>query len=417
MKLRISLVGLLLTFAAVTFAQPSGFKAYTTETAGFKNAFKYNSFKDNWFLQLGCGAQMMIAEDLRHRFFEPKEVTLAPTFAFGKWFTPWVAARLKAEGGPIHSTSQWRQAAGGEWEIDPDFVQKDQYYAGHLDLMWNVCNWWRKYDSKRFFSFIPYVGLGFYYREASDQALYSDNTSPSTRINPQEGRLASHNDETGGFTIHGGFLLQFRLSNRIGLHVDLSGMLADDHFNRILWDANRLHNKYEGVVAATAGLTFNFAKTYFEPIEPMDHNLIKELNDKINALRAENDALRNRPLPEPVEVPVVTVVEKDHFLSNVFFRINKWVIDPNQQINVYNSAQFVKNTGKKIKVVGYADRKTGNPKINIWLGEQRAKSVAKELMTKYDIPSDMIIIEWRGDLEQPFAINNWNRVVIMTAAE
>ena len=425
MKLKISLVSLVLTFAAVTFAQPSGFRAYTTETAGFKNAFKYNSFKDNWFIQLGAGAQMLVAEDLRHQFFVPGQLTLAPTFAFGKWFNPWMAVRFKGEGGSIHSFPEWNIH---EWikpmdnnnaeNIDFDFMMKNHYYAGHFDLMWNMFNWYGRYNSKRIFSLIPYVGLGAYYKEPLDQRLcpiHEGNLNISARTNPVEGRQAMHYNETVGVTVHGGFIFQFRLSNRIGFYVELAGLWTDDHFNSLLWDDNKWHTKYEGVVSTTAGFTFSLAKTYFEPIVPMDDNLIKELNDKINALRAENDELRNRPIPEPKE-PVVAIVE-DYFLSNVFFRLNRWVIDPNQQINVYNSAQFVKNTGKKIKVVGYADRQTGNPKINIWLGEQRAKSVAKELMSQYNIPSDMIIIEWRGDLEQPFPINNWNRVVIMTAAE
>ena len=415
MKLKISLVSLLLTFVAVTFAQE--LKTYTTETAGYKNAFKYNSFKDNWFIQLGAGAQMLIAEDLKESFFVPEQLTLAPTFAVGKWFIPWAGVRFKVEGGSLHSFDEWTRV-NGKSEIDYSIMQKDHYYAGHFDLMWNVSNSYGKYNSKRVFSFIPYAGLGVYYREKSDQELLSTKGSSKTYTVTSKGRLAQHNNETGGLTAHMGLLFQFRLSNRIGFHVDLAGMLTDDHLNRILWDDNKWHSRYDGVASATAGFTFNFAKTYFEPIEAMDYDLINDLNKKINDLRAENEELSKRPIKEIVEVePAVTVVEKYNFLSNVFFRLNKYVIDANQQINVYNSAQFVKNTGQKIKVVGYADKKTGNPKINIWLGEQRAKAVAKELMTKYGIPSDMLIVEWKGDTEQPFAINNWNRVVIMTAAQ
>ena len=49
------------------------------------------------------------------------------------------------------------------------------------------------------------------------------------------------------------------------------------------------------------------------------------------------------------------------------------------------------------------------------LSEKRAKAVAKELQAKYGIPSDQITVEWKGCEEQPYSINNWNRVVIMTS--
>jgi hypothetical protein len=36
-------------------------------------------------------------------------------------------------------------------------------------------------------------------------------------------------------------------------------------------------------------------------------------------------------------------------------------------------------------------------------------------MEKYNIPSNMISVEWKGSDVQPFGENNWNRVVIMSA--
>ena len=42
----------------------------------------------------------------------------------------------------------------------------------------------------------------------------------------------------------------------------------------------------------------------------------------------------------------------------VYFRINSAKIDKNQQINIYNTAEFMKNNNAPIKVVGYADKKT-----------------------------------------------------------
>ena len=45
----------------------------------------------------------------------------------------------------------------------------------------------------------------------------------------------------------------------------------------------------------------------------------------------------------------------------------------------------------------------------------RSKAVAKELTAKYNIPTENIVVEWKGSDEQPYPENNWNRVVIMSA--
>ena len=68
-----------------------------------------------------------------------------------------------------------------------------------------------------------------------------------------------------------------------------------------------------------------------------------------------------------------------------------------------------------MKVIGYADKKTGSSDYNLKLSEKRARAVAKDLMDKYGISSDKITIEWKGSDEQPYNENNWNRVVIMRA--
>ncbi|MDR1161896.1 MAG: OmpA family protein, partial [Tannerellaceae bacterium] len=99
----------------------------------------------------------------------------------------------------------------------------------------------------------------------------------------------------------------------------------------------------------------------------------------------------------------------------VYFRINSSRIDKNQQINIFNTAEFVKENSIPVKVIGYADKNTGSSTYNLGLSEKRAKAVAKELIEKYGINSNQISIEWKGSDEQPYKENNWNRVVIMTA--
>ena len=174
----------------------------------------------------------------------------------------------------------------------------------------------------------------------------------------------------------------------------------------------------DGIVQLSAGLTFKLGKTDFEVLQPMDYALLNDLNGQINSLRAENDQLSKRPVscPECEEV-VATEVVNNYVDNIVYFRINSAKIDKNQQINIYNTAQFMKNNGTAIKVIGYADKDTGSAEYNMALSEKRAKAVAKELMDKYGISSNQITVEWKGSDVQPYGTNNWNRVAIMSVNE
>ncbi len=389
MKTKILLIGLLLSFTAYTFAQVSG-ENYQSDKPGKNTNFKKNKGGDNWFFHIGGGGQMYLGDfddeaDLTDR------ITSMATLSLGKWFNPYWGVRLKGQGGAIHS-----------FERDAAFMQHDKYYNVHLDAMWNLVNYFGTYSSKKVFNFGPYVGLGFAHRFENDQAVSAE----ISRQLPSD--WARHSN---AISVNGGLMFGFRLSERVNLDFDLGLTVVPDYFERI---RNRIEN--DGIVTASGGFTFKIGKTDFQAVEPMDYALINDLNSRINSLRSENDELRKRPISCP-ECPEITPTTTDiNYVPNVvFFRLNSSKIDANQQISIYNTAQFIKETGEKIKVVGYADKNTGTSSYNMKLSERRAKAVAKELTNKYNIPTDKIIVEWKGSDEQPYPQNNWNRVVIMSA--
>jgi outer membrane protein OmpA-like peptidoglycan-associated protein len=73
------------------------------------------------------------------------------------------------------------------------------------------------------------------------------------------------------------------------------------------------------------------------------------------------------------------------------------------------------NPSVKVEVTGYADRGTGNARINKSLSERRAQIVSNELTKKYGISASRIIVDSKGDTVQPFAKNEENRVTICIA--
>ena len=170
---------------------------------------------------------------------------------------------------------------------------------------------------------------------------------------------------------------------------------------------------------ALLGVKFGLGgKQDFTNAELMDYNLINDLNSQINRLRVENDNLSQRPefCPECPEIAPVVAAESVYVPNVVFFRINSSTIDRQQQISVYNTAEYLKsNPSATVKIVAYADRQTGNPDYNMKLSERRAKAVADALTSQYQIDSNRISLDWKGDTEQPYTENDWNRVAILIA--
>jgi outer membrane protein OmpA-like peptidoglycan-associated protein len=384
MKTKIFLMSLLVSFSFYALAQEA------PQTAGYKTAFKHNSAGSNWFIGIGAGAQTYLGDhdseaDLTDRF------TVVPTLTVGKWFSPYWGARIKGQGGSLHG---FEPATGSAL-----WMEHIRYYNVHVDAMWNLANYWGVYSPTKLFSFIPYVGLGYAHKLQFDDPI------------PAKYYKTARTSEA--LSVNGGIQFGFRLSNRVNLDFDLGVGVVPDYFDGIVQ-----HRANEAIATATGGLTFKLGKTDFEVVEPMDYALIDDLNNKINSLRAENAQLSKRPVSCPECPPVAAPIVKNdiNYVPNVvFFRLNSSKIDENQKISVYNTSEFIKNTGEKIKVIGYADKNTGTSKYNLTLSEKRAKAVAKELTSKYNIPSEKIVVEWKGASEQPYQQNNWNRVVIMSA--
>ncbi|MDR1919832.1 MAG: OmpA family protein [Tannerellaceae bacterium] len=352
---------------------------FSTET-GAKTNFKKNKAGDNWFISLAGGGAMLIGDDNGQASFADR-LNINPQLSFGKWFNPYIGFRIQLTGGPLVGYDADRGASL--------YKQENSFFGTHADLLLDVTNLWAPYRESKVFRLIPWIGMGYAQRFTSESAI-PRTESPS---------------------LNGGILTAFRLSKRVDLNVEIQGSLLNEDFNRIY-----KYHLTDFVAQGTIGLTFKLGKTDFEVIEPMDYALLNDLNSQINSLRAENEELNKRPVSCPDCPQLVPATIVNNYAENVvYFRLNSSKIDTNQQINIYNTAEFIKEKKSAIKVIGYADKKTGTSTYNLSLSEKRARAVAKELIEKYGISSDRITIEWKGSDEQPFSENNWNRVVIMKA--
>ncbi|MDR3267909.1 MAG: OmpA family protein [Tannerella sp.] len=371
------LFGSVLLLSAQEYQPQIGF---STEN-GSKTNFKKNKASDNMFISI-AGAANVLLGDLNGDADFGDRIAPSGAISVGKWYNPYMAFRLQVNGGLMNNFSDGNK-------------QEFQWINPHADIMWDVTNFWAPYKEAKVFHFIPFVGLGYGVRAGAtvDNISYPRSESLTANLGAQ---------------------LSFRLSKRVDLFLEGQYVLVGDHWNRTYTDKH----EYDRPVQALLGLNFNLGRKEFEVIEPMDYALLNDLNSQINALRDRNSELEKRPEYCPECPPQIAPPPAKETLNNVvYFRLNSAKIDKNQEINIFNTSEFAKKNGSPIKLVGYADRKTGNPDYNKGISERRARAVAKQLIDKYGISSNNISIEWKGDEIQPYSENAWNRVVIMNTNE
>jgi len=361
-------------------------EGYSTDL-GRKTTFVKNGFWDNWFIGAGAGANVYFGDhDANAKFMD--RITVTPNFQLGTWFSPYYGARVKVSGlTNIHTFNN-----------DASTMSRNKYLTTELNFMWNVTDYLMKYNSKRVYSFIPYVGMGW-------------ARGWDYKNNPYE------NDKTvNGMTLDLGIINQFRFSDRLALQLELSAKTLRDDFDK----RQETKHRFDILGTASASLVYTLGKPTFAEATLRDQSEIDDLNNKINAQRAEIQRLANQPAPKPEvvvkEVVKKEVVEKGNEPVNnvVLFRINQTKIDPQQEVNVYNVAQYLKNnTDMKVRIVGYTDKATGTAAINERLSRERAQNVASAMIDKYGISKDRVIVDWKGQTEPPFGVTEWNRAVIM----
>lgn len=384
-------VSLLLCFALAGLsvsAQDSG--NTTSGKPGRVATFESNGFWSNWFIGAGAGASMYFGPSDQHASFLDR-MTVNPTFFVGKWFNPYMGARLAAQGGKIHSFD------GSEAQTMYSML----HLNAHVDMMFNVTNYLMEYKSDRFYNFIPTIGMG-YERRSEDDKFF-------------KGRGFN------GPTLNASLLNTFRISNRLSGYIEVGGYIVESRFDK--GPQGKTH--WNGIMNGNAGLMLKIGKTDFNEALVRDESLINDLNSQINRLRAENDGLKKQlPCPQVKPCPEVSnanpapapKTDEVYVPNVVFFRLNSAVIDNSQDISIYNTAEYLKaNPNAKVKIVGYADKDTGTAAYNLKLSEKRAQNVAKVLVDKYKINSNRVQVEWKGSSEQPYKENAWNRVAIFFA--
>ncbi len=197
-----------------------------------RERYKSGPAENNWFVSVGGGAQMYFGDhDTRLTFKE--WVSPAVDVAAGKWFLPWLGARVMYSGFAIRGAaqngvhSQGTPISGKPW--DGYWLENSRfgYFHLHGDVMFNFCNIIWGYKQDRVYSCSPYVGVGLMY-------VYEDPkvTTPA---------------------LTGGIFNSFRISPSIDINLDLRANLVSDRF-----DGETGGRSGEGLVVVSAGITYKF---------------------------------------------------------------------------------------------------------------------------------------------------------------
>ncbi len=152
---------------------------------------------------------------------------------------------------------------------------------------------------------------------------------------------------------------------------------------------------------------------------------INSLNNQVNALRGDLAATATALAAAEAQLPCPTVEQPDcpevvnaaPMMSTVRFTINSARISNEEMVNVYNTAEYLKaNPSVNVLIKGYADKDTGTSAYNQTLSVKRAQAVYDALTKTYGIDKSRLAIEGEGSTEQPYDVNNWNRIVIFVPA-
>ena len=401
MKAKVLMLALMGSFALSIGAQAQQ-EVATPNKSGHKTVFNRDRGCDHWFLEIQGGVGMLPFGEANNKAELKDRIYPIAQLGLGQWHEPWFATRVQIGG--------WNMKG---FAADPvtgaNQAYNNLFGVAHYAFMFDLVNYFAKYNAKRVFHIVPYVGLGAGNKHnTTTGGAFADVFDANKRV-----KDATTNDFGG--LVDAGIIFKFRLGRRVDLNLEAQMLATKTNMIGTSWTKQGA----DLMAFATAGLGFNLGKPEWDVLTPMDWGLVNDLNGQINNLRAENAELSKRPAycPECPEVqPAQATTEVKTVVSNVvYFRIASAKIDQNQYINIYNTAKCALDNNSKIYIVGYADEGTGTSNGNMAISERRAKAVAKALVEKYGVSEDMIEVDFKGDTVQPYETNEWNRVVIMTA--
>lgn len=367
----------------------SGVVALSCVSASAQEADKtVNVFTPHWYAQAQIGGQYTLGE-----------------IGFGKLLSPnvqvGVGYNFNQVVGARFSLNTWQSKAGQKFDGNT-YKWKWNYVAPMVDATFNLTNLFCEYNPDRLVEVGVFGGIGANIAwgndEAKDaQAAILKNEAATEALKYGATPLENIWDGTKTrFVARVGANVDFRVSDRVKLGVELSANTLSDKYN------SKKAGNPDWYFNALVGVKVALGETHTTKVIPAPKPVEKII-----------ERIIEKPAPAPA--PKVESKVEENFRRDIFFPIGNTNIAKSQSTKIAEIVEYMKeNPDAKITLTGYADKGTGSAAFNDKIAARRALTVYNTLAAK-GVAKSRMIKESKGCRVQPFEENDMNRVTICIA--
>lgn len=376
----------------------SGIVAMGCISASAQEADKtVNVFNPHWYVQAQIGGQYTLGEVGFGKLLSPNA-----QLGVGYNFNKVVGARF--------SLNAWQSKAGQKVISDgatTTYKWKWNYIAPMVDATFNLTNLFCEYNPNRLVEVGVFGGIGANIAWGNDEAADAQAAILATPGSKNlEGydktAMPLENLWTGSktrFVARVGANVDFRVSDRVKLGVELSANTLSDKYN------SKKAGNPDWYFNALVGAKIALGQTHSTKVIPAPKPVEKIIERIIE---------KPAPAPAPKTETKQEAVD-ENFRRDIFFPIGNSNIAKSQTTKIAEIVTFMKeNPDAKITLTGYADKGTGSAAFNDKIAARRAQTVYNTLAAK-GVAKSRMIKKSMGSRVQPFEENDMNRVTICIA--
>ena len=368
----------------------SGVVALSCVSASAQEADKtVNVFTPHWYAQAQIGGQYTLGEIGFGKLLSPN-VQVGIGYNFNKV----VGARF--------SLNTW-QSKAGQNVAGNVYKWKWNYVAPMVDATFNLTNLFCEYNPDRLVEVGVFGGIGANIAWGNDEAadakaaiLKSEAATEALKYGATPLENLWDGTKTR-FVARVGANVDFRVSDRVKLGVELSANTLSDKYN------SKKAGNPDWYFNALVGVKVALGETHTTKVIPAPKPVEKII-----------ERIIEKPAPAPAPKVESKVVE-ENFRRDIFFPIGNTNIAKSQRTKIAEIVEYMKeNPDAKITLTGYADKGTGSAAFNDKIAARRAQTVYNTLAAK-GVAKSRMIKESKGCRVQPFEENDMNRVTICIA--
>ena len=366
----------------------SGVVALSCVSASAQEADKtVNVFTPHWYAQAQIGGQYTLGEVGFGKLLSPNVQV-----GVGYNFNQVVGARL--------TLNTW-QSKAGQNVAGNVYKWKWNYVAPMVDATFNLTNLFCEYNPDRLVEVGVFGGIGANIAWGNDEAADAQaaiKAGPGKNLDQMPLENLWDGTKTR-FVARVGANVDFRVSDRVKLGVELSANTLSDKYN------SKKAGNPDWYFNALVGAKIALGQTHSTKVIPAPKPVEKIIERIIE---------KPAPAPAPKTETKQEAVD-ENFRRDIFFPIGNSNIAKSQTTKIAEIVTFMKeNPDAKITLTGYADKGTGSAAFNDKIAARRAQTVYNTLAAK-GVAKSRMIKKSMGSRVQPFEENDMNRVTICIA--